>query len=120
MLLDTNILIALFNDDQKTINLVTDLSYRTTNFYVSAISVAEILALPSLSNQEVKEIKLFLKDFISVPFDDNLAELAAVIIRKYQLKLPDAFIAASALILDIPLITQDKQFWKIRELKFNQ
>lgn len=117
MLLDTNILIALLNDNQKTIDLITSLSYRTANFYISAISITEILALPSLSNQEIKEIKLFLKDFISVPFDDSLAELAAALMRKYQLKLPDAFITASALILDIPLITHDKQFQKIKELK---
>jgi predicted nucleic acid-binding protein len=36
--------------------------------------------------------------------------------RKYQLKLPDALISASAIAWEIPFITEDKGFKKITEL----
>lgn len=117
MLLDTNILIALFNDNQKITEQITDLSYQARSFYISSISITEILALSVLSDQEITETKLFLINFISVPFDDDIAELAASIIRKYQLKLPDASIVSSALLLDVPLVTQDKQLHKVKELE---
>lgn len=117
MLLDTNILIGLFNGNQTIADQLTNLSYEARSFYISSISIAEISALSALSDQEIKEIKLFLANFISVPFDDNVAELAASIIRKYQLKLPDASIISSALLLDVPLVTQDKQMRKVKELE---
>lgn len=117
MLLDTNILIALFNGNQKMVDQMTNLSYQARSFYISSISIAEILALSALSDQEITEIKLFLANFISVHFDEDTAELAASIMRKYQLKLPDASIVSSALLLDVPLVTQDKQMRKVKKLE---
>jgi predicted nucleic acid-binding protein len=38
--------------------------------------------------------------------------------RKYSIKLPDAIIAATAIFLNIPLISADKHFEKIAELMF--
>ena len=37
---------------------------------------------------------------------------------KYNLKIPDAIIAASALYLNLPLISADKVFEKVSELQF--
>jgi predicted nucleic acid-binding protein len=37
--------------------------------------------------------------------------------KKYHLKLADAIIAATAIASDIPLITSDKQFKTVKELK---
>ena len=37
--------------------------------------------------------------------------------RTYRLKLPDSLIIASALHLDLPVITSDKAFNKIEELE---
>jgi predicted nucleic acid-binding protein len=36
--------------------------------------------------------------------------------RRYQLRLPDAIVAATALAHDVPLITADKQFQRIGSL----
>jgi len=36
--------------------------------------------------------------------------------KKYSIKLSDAIIAASCLVYDIPLVTADKGFSKIKEL----
>ncbi|MDD6487265.1 MAG: PIN domain-containing protein [Spirochaetales bacterium] len=37
--------------------------------------------------------------------------------KKYKTKLPDAIVAASSIVNDIPLITADKGFRQITELK---
>lgn len=36
--------------------------------------------------------------------------------RKYSIKLPDAIVASTCLIFELPLITADKGFTKIKEL----
>jgi len=37
--------------------------------------------------------------------------------QKFVIKLPDAIIAATALYLDLPLLTADKEFSKIPDVK---
>ena len=51
-----------------------------------------------------------------VPHSDAINELAIELKQDYHLKIPDAIIAATALYSDIPLITADKDFTKIKEL----
>ncbi len=53
---------------------------------------------------------------MSVPFDDTLAEIAAKFRRTYKLELPDAAIAATATMLELPLVTQDQQFKRIKKI----
>ncbi|WP_421942417.1 PIN domain-containing protein [Pedobacter sp.] len=36
--------------------------------------------------------------------------------RKYNIKIPDAIIAATSILLKIPLITADKGFMKIKKI----
>lgn len=36
--------------------------------------------------------------------------------NKYKLKIPDAIIAASAIVYNLPLITSDKEFEQVKEL----
>jgi len=45
-----------------------------------------------------------------------ISELTIKLRRRYSLKLPDAIIAATALSLEIPLLTADKDFAKIKEI----
>lgn len=49
--------------------------------------------------------------------NDNVATLAAMLCRTYRIKLPDAGIAATAMMRNVPLITRDQQFRKIKEIK---
>lgn len=116
MTIDTNILIAYLNGEEKVRTILDDWKQSNRPLFVSSISIAEVLALSSISPQEARLIKQFLGQFISVPFNDDLAEFTALIQRKYQLKLPDAAIAATALMRRVPLVTRDIQFQKIKEL----
>ena len=83
---------------------------------VSSITLAELLSYREINEKESLVIKGFLKNFVSVPFDDNLAEVAAGFRRSYNLEIPDAAIAATAFAYKLLLVTRDKQFARIKEL----
>ncbi len=85
--------------------------------FISSISFAETLAVPSLNSEEIERVKDFLfQTFVAAPFDVVLAEHAAFFRRTYRLEIPDAAIAATAFALNTPLVTHDQQFRKIREI----
>lgn len=55
---------------------------------------------------------------VNLEYDSDKLKSRIIQIRKsYKLKLPDAIIAASAIEADAVLVTADKEFSKIKELK---
>lgn len=116
MLLDSNVLIRYFNGESKIIEQLQTWRYSGRAFVISSITIAEALSLKSLSAKNIYEIREFLQTFVSVPFDDAIAESAAFFRRTYNLEIPDAGIAATAKILQLPLVTQDKHFKNIKEI----
>lgn len=116
MVIDTNILIAYLNGGEEIITIISDWKSEGRILFISSISVAEVLSLPSLSGDNIDIIKRFLGNFISISFDDAVAESASLLRRNYYLEIADAAIAATALTRNIPLVTRDKQFRKIKEL----
>lgn len=75
-----------------------------------------ILSYPLLAEKDIREAKEFLSAFVSIPFDDILAEKAAYFRRVHKLTLTDSGIAATAFTYRVPLITRDKQFQKVKEI----
>ena len=116
MVIDTNILIAYLNGEDLVVNTITNWKENSRALFVSSITRGEVLALPRLSSDDITKIKLFLAAFISIQLDDTLAEASALLCRKYRLSLPDAAIAASAIMHSVPLVTRDRQFRKIPEI----
>ncbi|OGY37553.1 MAG: hypothetical protein A3E36_04800 [Candidatus Andersenbacteria bacterium RIFCSPHIGHO2_12_FULL_45_11b] len=114
MLCDTNILIAYLNGEQGIAHMLHD---SKKQLYISAITVIEVLAFPKLSKQEIDIIQAFLQSFEIVDLDTKLALDAAFLCRRYKLKAPDSIIAATGLILGIPLATRDKAFKKVKNLE---
>lgn len=116
MVVDTNIIIACLKGEPVA-SVLSEWKRESRALFISSITVAETLSLPKLSHSEIIKIRAFLSNFISAPFDDAIAELAATLRRSYGLEIPDAGIAATALIRALPLATRDKQFLKIKEIK---
>lgn len=116
MTLDTNILIAYLNGDEKIVGAVSRWKEEGKVLFVPSIAFAEALAYPVITPSDAEIIRDFVHDAIPVPFDNPLAEIAASLRRKYKLKLPDAAIAATAISRNTPLVTRDRQFQKIKEL----
>lgn len=117
MILDTNILIYYLNGDLKVIDTVNSWRVRGVALFVSSISVMEVLSLAALTLHDEEKIRNFLRPFIPIVFDNDIAEIGALLRRKYGLKATDAGIAATALHRGIPLISRDQQFKRVQELK---
>ncbi len=89
-----------------------------TNFQLSLISRIELLAWPKATDSQLK----LLTDFINIShiFDFNEPViLKSIEIRKnYRIKLPDAIIAATAIVNKLTLVTRNtNDFSKISDLK---
>ena len=120
MLLDSNILIAYLKGEPSIVETLSRWKQQARALVISSISVAEVLALPALTPSDIQIVTRFLRTFLSVPFDDRLAETAARLVRLHRLKLPDAAIAATAIDHGMPLVTRDRAFRKIPELHLRE
>lgn len=113
-LLDTNIIIYILNG-YKTIS--DYLSHKI--FLTSVICEIELFGSKVLTQKEEKQIKTFLQEFRIITIDHAIKELAISFKKKYLLKIPDIIIAATAVSLDVPLVTSDKAFKQITELEID-
>ncbi len=109
-LIDTNILISLFNQE-----LTQPVPNGTIGY--SVITNIEVLSFKGLSSQEERLIRSSLKGLVQVYLSATIAEKTIQLRRQYSLKMPDAIIVASAWEYDAVLITNDKQLSKISQVK---
>ena len=112
ILVDTNILLYLLNGND-TISEILQGKY----LHLSFISELELIGFTDITAKEEKQIESLLTDCAIISLNAQIKEYYITIRRKYKLKLADAIIAATSLALNIPLITADKQFAKIKELQ---
>ena len=108
-LLDTNAVIYLVNG--RLVFPLPDGQYR-----VSIITEIELLSFPDLSASEEEKIRDLLRLFNRVHLTDAVRDETIRLRRKNRLKLPDAIVAASALIYDAILLTNDQAFSSINGL----
>jgi predicted nucleic acid-binding protein len=87
------------------------------DFGVSFISEIELLGHKNLTKEDEIKLKSLLNDSFIVNFNDDIKAQTIKLKQKYSIKLPDAIIAATAILYKIPLITADKGFEKIKELE---
>ncbi len=80
---------------------------------ISIINKIELLGFSAVEPELI--------DFVSYsnvfPLDDSIVEKTIEIRRQYKIKLPDAIIAATALQFDFTLLTNDKDFETVKDLK---
>ncbi len=114
-LIDTNAVIDYLDNKlpEKAAELIDDIDIN-----ISVIARMELLAWPGASKKQAA----VLNDFIEASEVFSLEEpiiLKAIEIRKnHKTKLPDAIIAATALVHNLVLITRNiKDFEKIQKLK---
>ena len=83
----------------------------------SVISEMELLSLSGITATEESNIKSLLLDCKEISLTGEVKEKTIEIRKKYKTKLPDAIVAASAIVNNLPLITADKRFNQIEELQ---
>ena len=116
-LLDTNFVInyfkGIFSDDAAkfTDSVINDLTY------VSVITRMELLSWQSLKPKDEEVIKEFIFDSTVFSLEENIITKTILLRRTNKIKLPDAIIAATAIVHNLQLITHNlKDFKNIHEL----
>lgn len=106
-LLDTNIVIGLLKGHAATVALAEHAQLVLNRAAVSQITRMELLGFPSLTEDEEHEIRAFLSSCRVCLLDEQVEAEAIRLRRKGRLKLPDAIIAATALVHGYRLLTLD-------------
>lgn len=107
--LDSNILIAYLNGDEKIVQAFATWRVANGGFLISVITQIETLSLPNISDGEVERIERFLNEFTIMPLDAQLARIAAEIRRLTRLSLGDSIVAATAKFTNSSLITNNRE-----------
>lgn len=113
LLLDTNATLYFLGGD-----LVLSTLLEGKEIYISAITEMELLGYPNITQEEEHRIKFFLHDCTLVDINKDIKEKAIFIRKRYNLKLPDAIIAATSLQLEIALLSADGIFNRVEEINF--
>jgi predicted nucleic acid-binding protein len=107
--LDTNMMIYLL--DGK-------LAEKLPNgkFYTSIISRLELFSFAGLSEEKRNEIEQFLNITSQINLTDAVCKKTIELRCVYKLKLPDAIIAATAIVQESVLLTNDIRLARITEV----
>ena len=109
-LADTNFVIHL-NDGNPLVEPFLDF-----DFGVSFISEIELLGAFSVSKIKKAQLNDILNDCTILEMNSEIKEICIKIRQQYKMKVPDAIIAATAIFFNLPLITSDQDFEKIKEI----
>ncbi len=116
--LDTNAIIYYLKGKPRAVAFLERILSQDSPLYVSTITEAELLGFPRLTDDELAKMETILSTLSIIPLDSRLARLAGFIRRTYQLKIPDAIIAATPLFRRSTLVTRNvHDFKKVKELK---
>lgn len=113
LLLDTNIVVSLFEGDANLGALL-----QNVEAYLSFASEIELLGSKYLNPEDQNWVDMFLEECRIVGIDSGVKELASYIQWHYNLNLPEAIVAATSMSLGIPLLSTNAHFEKINELIF--
>lgn len=85
-------------------------------YLFSVITEIELFSYPNMSPLEEASIRRLLAPMERVELDMSVRERTIAVRRACRLKLPDAMIAASALLHDAVLLSNDSGFDRVTEL----
>lgn len=111
LLADTNVIIYLLNGDEKFVE-----SLENKNIYLSFITEIELLSRRNLNVKELTTIQKLIENSYILDLNNQIKTETIRFRKKYNLKIPDAIIAATSYYHNVPLITSDQDFTKLQEL----
>jgi predicted nucleic acid-binding protein len=114
-LLDTNVVIGLLKQQTAAIELIETHPFDLSKAAVSQITRMELLGFPGLEPEEDAAILDFLQS-CRILFIDEAVERQAIRLRRTShSKLPDAIVAATALVHRLTLLTLDQKLARLTD-----
>jgi predicted nucleic acid-binding protein len=111
LFIDTNIAIYLLAGDETLATMLNK-----CQVHLSFITELELLSYKNISAKERTKVKEFISSCTVIDINDSIKEKSIRIRQQYNLKLPDCIIAANVLNLEIPFISADKDFGRVKEM----
>ena len=118
ILIDTNIFVDHLRNYAYAVRFFESIADRE-NVIFSAITETELLVgKVNEDNNKREKLLHFLHQWNKIVIDNQVSVLAGDISRKYELAVPDALIAATAILNDAELVTKNvKDFKKVPNLR---
>ena len=119
-LLDTNTIIYFLDGllPEKSLDLLEE-KLDETGSNISIISKIELLGWQAPSENAYRKVESFINDSDVFALTGDIALKAIELKRNRKIKLPDAVIAATAIVNDLTLISRnDEDFKKVHGLKY--
>lgn len=85
--------------------------------WISVITELELFGKKNLSAADKREIQILIDSCFVTDLLPSIKSITKNLQQSTYLKLPDAIIAATALYLDLPLLTADSGFKKVKDLE---
>jgi predicted nucleic acid-binding protein len=117
-LIDTNIIIDhLRFGEEKATNFLKKIERGEIKASISVITEYELLVSPKISSSQKLIIQRLLNLLPSISITSSIVKQAMKFTQKYQLNMPDSLIAATSFKTKSILVTRDKIFSKIKDIK---
>ena len=108
-LLDNNVVIGLLNRSSAAHDIAEYAGIDRAGNAVSQITRIELLGFPRLKPDDETAILNFLADCDVLSIDDRIEAETIAIRRRTKLSLPDAIVAATAVVYGLTLLTLDQR-----------
>ncbi len=118
-LIDTNIGIYLLNGSLNPIALQFIEPIINGIYNMSVITKIELLGFAFTDQNQHLDTRNFIDEGVVISLTDEVIDKTIVLRQSHKIKLPDAIIAATAMVFDFTLISRnDKDFESIVGLKY--
>lgn len=107
---DTSALIHLLEGKAVAVDLL-----HSSEVFVSFVTEIELLSSKKATKAQLDRTRSLLEDCTVLDPNKRIKELTIELRRRHGLKVPDCLIAATAIYLDLPLITSDRGFDRLKD-----
>lgn len=112
-LLDTNFILDILKTGQDSYDLIQEHQIETCQCAYSSVTRMELLGYPGITQEEELLINQRLSGLMHLPISTDVEDVAIRLRRTSKIRLPDAIIAAHALVHGLELLAFDKQLYNL-------
>ncbi len=110
LLTDTSALIHLLDGTPAVVQLLDG-----AEAFASFVSEIELLSGTKGTAEQLLRKKALLADLTIIDVNQRIKEMTIDLRKRHGLKVPDCLIAATAIHLDVPLVTADRHFDRLKD-----
>lgn len=110
LVVDTSALIHLLDGTKAMVDLLNG-----AEVYASFVTEIEMLSSTRGTAEHLLRKKALLNELSIIDINQPIKEVTIELRKRHGLKVPDCLIAATAIHLDLPLVTTDKHFERLKD-----